>query len=91
MTYSHEYDNGACIRPGDRASDCGGVMEPIAVWIRRDKEWAIIHRCRRCGKLSSNRIAADDNLIKLMSIAMKPVDFPPFPIERMEEMAAQNG
>ena len=46
--------------PGDRASDCGGIMEPVAVWVRKGGEWAIIHRCKRCGKLSSNRVAADD-------------------------------
>lgn len=38
--------------PGDRAADCGGVMEPIAVWVRKNGEWAIIHRCRVCGTLS---------------------------------------
>lgn len=32
------------IEPGDRASDCGGHMEPVAVWVRRGGEWAIIHR-----------------------------------------------
>ena len=73
--------------PGDRAADCGGVMEPIAVWVRKKGEWAIIHRCRVCGALSSNRIAADDNPIKLMSIAMKPVALPPFPLDKMEDMA----
>ena len=74
------------IEPGDRAADCGGLMDPIAVWVRRDGEWAVIHRCRRCGQLSSNRVAADDNPIKLMSIAMKPVAMPPFPVEKMQEM-----
>ena len=64
--------------PGDRASDCGGIMEPVAVWVRKGGEWAIIHRCKRCGKLSSNRVAADDNPMKLMSIAMKPLCSPPF-------------
>ena len=44
--------------PGDRASDCGGIMEPVAVWVRSGGEWAIIHRCKRCGALSSNRVAA---------------------------------
>ena len=73
--------------PGDRASECGGVMEPVAVWVRKGGEWALIHRCKRCGALSSNRIAADDNPMKLMSIAMKPIANPPFPIERMEEIA----
>ena len=55
------------IEPGDRAADCGGIMEPVAVWVRRGGEWAIIHRCKRCGTLSSNRVAADDNPMKLMS------------------------
>ena len=74
--------------PGDRASECGGVMEPIAVWVRKNGEWAVVHRCRRCGKLSSNRVAADDNPMKLMSIAMRPVAQPPFPLEKLEEMTA---
>ena len=77
--------------PGDRASDCGGIMEPVAVWARKDGEWAVIHRCRRCGKLSSNRVAADDNPMKLMSIAMKPLALPPFPLERIEEMTRLMG
>ena len=79
------------IEPGDREADCGGIMEPIAVWVRGKGEWAIIHRCRRCGALSSNRVAADDNPMKLMSIALKPLCEPPFPLERIEEMTALMG
>ena len=74
------------IEPGDRAANCGGIMEPIAVWVRKNGEWAIIHRCRVCGALSSNRIAADNNPMKLMSLAMKPVSSPPFPLEHIENM-----
>ena len=77
--------------PGDRAADCGGIMEPIGVWVRSGGEWAVIHRCRRCGHLSSNRVAADDNPMKLMSIAMKPLTQPPFPLEYLEEMTARMG
>lgn len=76
------------IEPGDRQANCGGIMDPVAVWVRKGGEWAIIHRCRRCGELSSNRIAADDNPMKLMSIAMKPVADPPFPLDKIEEMTA---
>lgn len=61
-------------------------MDPIGVWVRKNGEWALIHRCRRCGKLSSNRIAADDNPVKLISIAMKPVSEPPFPIEHIKQL-----
>lgn len=75
------------IEPGDREADCGGIMEPVAVWVRKHGEWAIIHRCKRCGQLSSNRIAADDSPLLLMSIASRPIASPPFPVERMEEFA----
>lgn len=71
--------------PGDRASLCKGVMEPIGVWVRKNGEWAIIHRCRICGALSSNRIAADDNPALLMSIAVKPLAAPPFPLGQLEQ------
>ena len=71
--------------------ECGGTLEPVGVWVRKNGEWAIIHRCRRCGHFSSNRIAADDNPMKLMSIAMRPLSQPPFPLERVEEMTALMG
>lgn len=79
------------IEPGDREADCGGIMDPVGVWVRKNGEWAIIHRCRRCGHLSSNRVAADDNPMKLMSIAMKPLSQPPFPLERIKEMTELMG
>lgn len=72
-------------RPGDRASLCGGIMEPIGVWVRKNGEWALIHRCRTCGALSSNRIAADDNPALLVSIAAKPLAEPPFPLWQLAE------
>ena len=72
--------------PGDRASNCGGIMEPIGVWVRSDGEWAIVHRCKHCGKLSSNRIAADDNPMKLMALAMKPVVNDFLDKDRLKEM-----
>lgn len=79
------------IEPGDREADCGGIMDPVGVWVRKNGEWAIIHRCRICGHLSSNRVAADDNPMKLMSIAMRPLSQPPFPLERIEELTALMG
>lgn len=65
--------------PGDRASLCKGVMDPIGIWVRKNDEWAIIHRCRACGVLHANRIAADDNQDLLMTIATKPLAVPAFP------------
>lgn len=72
--------------PGDRAADCGGSMEPVSVWVRKNGEWAIIHRCRICGVLHSNRVAADDNPVLLKSLAVRPLAAPPFPLNRLEEL-----
>lgn len=58
--------------PGDRRSECHGRMDPIGVWVRKNGECAVIHRCRCCGKICSNRTAADDNPMKLMALAMRP-------------------
>jgi hypothetical protein len=69
--------------PGDRSADCGGAMEPIAVWARPGGDWAIIHRCRACGELHSNRIAGDDNELALVAIAVRPISQPPFPLSRL--------
>jgi hypothetical protein len=66
--------------PGDRASPCGGAMEPVAVWSRVDGEWAIIHRCATCGHLKSNRIAGDDSPWSLMALAARAISQPPFPV-----------
>lgn len=74
------------IKPGDRASLCKGIMEPIGVWARKGGEWAVIHRCRLCGELRSNRIAADDNLALLLSLAVRPLASAPFPLSQLENL-----
>jgi ribosome biogenesis GTPase len=67
--------------PGDRRCPCHSLMEPIGVWVKRDGEWAIIHRCTACGALRANRIAGDDSPWAMMSLAAKPLSQPPFPLE----------
>jgi len=67
--------------PGDRRAACRGEMEPIAVEVREDGEWAIIHRCGACGVLRTNRIAGDDHEWALLVLALRPLSRPAFPIE----------
>ena len=67
--------------PGDRQSACRSLMEPIGVWVKRDGEWAIIHRCCACGVLRTNRVAGDDDPWAMMALAAKPLAQPPFPLE----------
>jgi hypothetical protein len=58
-------------------------MEPIAVAVKRSGEWMLIHRCVACGALRANRIAGDDDELVLMSLAVKPLAAPPFPLEHL--------
>jgi ribosome biogenesis GTPase len=67
--------------PGDRRAGCQALMEPIGIWVKRDGEWAIIHRCTACGTLRTNRVAGDDHPWAMMSLAARPLAQPPFPIE----------
>lgn len=48
------------VGPGDRGSDCGGVLVPVAVEPDRKGDWALVHRCRRCGAVRRNRAALND-------------------------------
>jgi len=57
------------------------LLEPIAVWVKRDGEWAIVHRCITCGQLKTNRIAGDDNPWSLIALAARALSRPPFPLE----------
>lgn len=67
--------------PGDRAADCGSSMEPIAICVRGDGEWVLVHRCTGCGEVHLNRTAGDDNPLVLMRLAVRPLAQPPFPLE----------
>jgi hypothetical protein len=62
---------------GDRLSACKGAMPPVALtWKRSLKKYArfgdgelmLVHRCRDCGGLSINRIAADDDNGLILSL-----------------------
>jgi RNHCP domain len=66
--------------PGDRKASCQAAMEPVAVAVRPDGEWALIHRCTGCATLRENRIAGDDNVMVLMSVAARPLAQPPVPL-----------
>jgi hypothetical protein len=54
-------------------------MEPIAVTVRGEGRWVLIHRCLDCGRLRHHRTAADDNQFLLLQIAAMPLTMPPFP------------
>ncbi len=53
--------------PGDRASDCGGVMCPVSLDQDGKKGWMVVHECMQCGKRIPNKAAPDDQLAEFRS------------------------
>lgn len=67
-------------RPGDRLSACKAMMKPIGLIYkpRRNQyipdsigELALVHLCTRCAKISTNRIAADDDVQMILAVLEK--------------------
>jgi len=50
--------------PGDRNTDCGGRMYPIAYEIRNG-QFKICFQCKTCGKFHRNKRADDDEVEQL--------------------------
>ncbi len=46
--------------PGDRLSDCSGLMAPTGV-LQKNGKWRIIHECTKCHKLFTVNSAPADN------------------------------
>jgi hypothetical protein len=61
-------------------------MEPIAISVRGDGEWVLVHRCTMCDTVHLNRSAADDNPLLLLRLAVLPLAQPPFPIELVTKL-----
>ena len=58
------------VNPGDRAADCGGLMEPVGAE-QKGGETVINHRCVVCKHIKRNRTVADDNfdlIVELLAI-----------------------
>ncbi|MFT3950432.1 MAG: RNHCP domain-containing protein [Oscillospiraceae bacterium] len=51
------YSLHADVVPGDRASPCQGLMEPVGAVYSGKKGWQIVHKCTICGFVRRNRIA----------------------------------
>ena len=60
-------------------------MEPIAIWVRSDGEWSLVHRCGTCKVVRVNRVAGDDNEHALLSLAARPMAWPPFPVDKLPD------
>ena len=58
------YSKHVDINPGDRMSNCGGIMEPVHA-VNERTYIMITYRCTKCGEIKRVKAAAGDNQGKL--------------------------
>ncbi len=63
--------------PGDRLSDCGGIMDAVGVLYKPGKGWQLIHQCRKCGARSRNIVAEstiqEDDQERIRALMRRPL------------------
>jgi DNA-directed RNA polymerase subunit RPC12/RpoP len=59
------------IMPGDRLNNCNGILEPIQSELNPKKGFVIIFKCRKCGAVTKNKAAKDDNKDLLIALTNK--------------------
>jgi hypothetical protein len=55
------------INPGDRESDCGGLMEPIGAKIE-GKERIIYYKCTKCKYQHKVKVVPEDNFEEILKL-----------------------
>lgn len=58
------------VTPGDRASDCGGMMKPVGVEVKRGEIDRVIHVCQKCGFHRPGPVTPEDDREKLIQISV---------------------
>ena len=67
------YSKHVDINPGDRAADCGGLMEPIDVEIKGG-QYVLVQRCKKCGFIRRNKVDKTDDFEAVLNIARNKVE-----------------
>ncbi len=66
------YSKHVDINPGDRAAECGGLMEPVDVELK-DGKYVLVHQCCKCGFIRRNKVAEADDFEAVLSISRHKV------------------
>ena len=57
--------------PGDRQSNCGGMMRPISVE-QKGGEFIITHKCEKCRKTIKQKTSENDDMDTIIAISSNP-------------------
>ena len=56
------------INPGDRASDCHGLMFAERLEHKNGHDY-IVHKCVKCGHMRRNKVSPDDNFEMILALS----------------------
>ncbi len=62
------YSKHVDVNPGDRASGCNGLMQPISYKTDGKKGLVLTHKCLKCREYKNNKLADTDNVENLLNI-----------------------
>lgn len=60
------------VNPGDRANECGGMMEPVKAFYEKD-HWFATQKCEKCGEMKKIKLRDNDNLKVVEEIIAKDI------------------
>lgn len=55
--------------PGDRSSNCLGLMEPVKV-LQKNGKWRIVHKCTKCNHIFEIETKNEDNLDLIIKLSL---------------------
>ncbi|HOZ56026.1 MAG: RNHCP domain protein [Parcubacteria group bacterium ADurb.Bin316] len=55
--------------PGDRASECGGLMKPIGIEKGKKDVITLIYLCSKCGVIKKNKASVHDDMDKIIEVS----------------------
>lgn len=58
------------INPGDRAADCGGMMEPTGIENKSDVFY-VVQKCKKCGHIRRNKLVKGDDFNTAVELMQK--------------------
>ena len=59
--------------PGDRESECGGLMKPVGVEVKHGEIKRVVHKCERCDFTRPAPVLPADNTEELIRISVADI------------------
>jgi hypothetical protein len=56
------------VNPGDRQSDCNGMMKPTEIQLDHG-QYILIHKCEKCGLEKANKTVKDDSFEEILKLS----------------------